>query len=220
MIRHGKRSFNWTANSTDEPLAITIDRFNNIYVGGYGRSGQPIDDDFITIKYNSNGDLLWLDSYDSNVFGPDRVMSIAIDDSSNVYPTGYSAFSGGNEFITIKYNTDGERKWIRKNPTFNGDYLRPANVTVDIFGNIIANGYYYLFGNYAFITIKYNSEGDTLWKRIYKGDGNLNFCFALTTDDSGNVYAAGRSTNTGTGSRFCYNKIFFKWRHSMDQKIR
>jgi len=92
-----KRSFNWIANSTDEPLAITIDRFNNIYVGGYGRSGQPIDDDFITIKYNSNGDLLWLDSYDSNVFGPDRVMSIAIDDSSNVYPTGYSAFSGGNE---------------------------------------------------------------------------------------------------------------------------
>ncbi|MBK8982999.1 MAG: SBBP repeat-containing protein [Ignavibacteria bacterium] len=135
-------------------------------------------------------------------------MSIAIDDSSNVYPTGYSAFSGGNELITIKYNTNGERKWIRKNSTFNGDYLRPASVTVDKYGNIIANGYYYLFGNYAFITIKYNSEGDTLWKRIYKGDGNLNFCHALTTDDSGNVYAAGRSTNTGTGADFVTIKYF------------
>ncbi|HQY21776.1 MAG TPA: T9SS type A sorting domain-containing protein [Ignavibacteria bacterium] len=47
-----------------------------------------------------------------------------------------------------------------------------------------------------------------MWKRIYKGDGNLNFCFALTTDDSGNVYAAGRSTNTGTGEDYVTIKYY------------
>ncbi|MBK8380483.1 MAG: hypothetical protein IPL16_01030 [Ignavibacteria bacterium] len=109
-----KRRFNWTANSTDEPFAITIDKLNNIYLCGYGRTKQPIDDDFITLKYNSNGVLLWTKVYDSHVSGPDRAISIAIDDSANVYPTGYSAFSGGNELITIKYKSNGDEQWVRK----------------------------------------------------------------------------------------------------------
>ncbi|MCY7362662.1 MAG: T9SS type A sorting domain-containing protein, partial [Ignavibacteria bacterium] len=83
-----------------------------------------------------------------------------------------------------------------------------AYVTVDKNNDIIVNGYYYLGKQYAFNTIKYNSSGKLLWNRIYKGDGNLNFCFALCTDDSANVYAAGRSTNTGTGADFVTIKYY------------
>ncbi|MEO8665378.1 MAG: SBBP repeat-containing protein [Ignavibacteria bacterium] len=203
-----KKSFNWIANGLDEPFAMTIDKLRNIYVAGYGRTAQPIDDDFITVKYNSNGELLWTKSYDSQISGPDRALSIALDDSANVYSTGYSASSKGNDLITIKYNTIGNEKWVRKNITFNGDYLRPAHVVTDKNNDIIVNGYYYIGDNYAFNTIKYSSSGDLIWKRIYKGDGNLNFCFALCTDDSANVYAAGRSTNTGTGEDFVTIKYY------------
>ncbi|MBK8380484.1 MAG: hypothetical protein IPL16_01035 [Ignavibacteria bacterium] len=56
----------------------------------------------------------------------------------------------------------------KKNSTFNGDYLRPAHVTIDKNNNIIVNGYYYLGEQYAFNTIKYNSSGDLLWNRLYK----------------------------------------------------
>ncbi|MEP7146583.1 MAG: SBBP repeat-containing protein, partial [bacterium] len=197
-----KRSFNWTANSTDEPFAMAIDSLKNIYIAGYGRANQPIDDDFITLKYNSDGALLWSKVYDSQVSGPDRALSIALDDSDNIYSTGYSAYSGGNELLTIKYNTVGDEQWIRKNSTFNGDYLRPAHVIVDKYNNIIVNGYYYIGNHYAFNTIKYSSSGELLWNRIYNGDGNLNFCFALCTDDFANVYAAGRNTSTGTDNDF------------------
>ena len=108
----------------------------------------------------------------------------------------------GNRVTTIKYNSNGDTEWIQYFPTNYGDYLRKAYVTVDKNNDIIVNGYYYLGKQYAFNTIKYNSSGKLLWNRIYKGDGNLNFCFALCTDDSANVYVAGRNTSTGTGNDF------------------
>ena len=197
-----KRSFNWTANTTDEPFAMAIDKFNNIYISGYGRTGLPFDDDFITIKYNSNGIREWVNVYASVVFNTDMSNSIVVDDSCNVYPSGYGSKLTGNEIITIKYSTTGEEKWIRRFPTNYSDILRFTLSAVDKYNNVILNGYYYLGEQYAFNTIKYNSSGDLLWNRIYKGDGNLNFCFALCTDDSANVYAAGRNTSTGTGNDF------------------
>lgn len=197
-----KRSFNWTANSTDEPFAMAIDKFNNIYISGYGRTGFPFDDDFITIKYNPNGVRQWVNIYASTVHNTDISNSIAVDDSCNVYPTGYGSTDNGNEIVTIKYTTTGEEKWIRRFPTNYSDILRFTLSTIDKYNNVIVNGYYYLGEQYAFNTIKYNSNGDLLWNRLYKGAGNLNFCFALCTDDSANVYTAGRNTSTGTGNDF------------------
>ncbi|MBL0106278.1 MAG: T9SS type A sorting domain-containing protein [Ignavibacteria bacterium] len=181
---------------------MAIDKFNNIYISGYGRTGLPFDDDFITIKYNSNGIREWVNVYASVVFNTDMSNSIVVDDSCNVYPSGYGSKLTGNEIITIKYSTTGEEKWIRRFPTNYSDILRFTLSAVDKYNNVIVNGYYYLGEQYAFNTIKYNSSGDLLWNRIYKGDGNLNFCFALCTDDSANVYAAGRNTSTGTGNDF------------------
>jgi len=203
-----KRSFNWTANSTDEPFAMTIDKSSNIYISGYGRTAQPFDDDFITLKYSSNGDSEWTKVYASKSLNPDRSNSITVDDSSNVYASGYGGTPDNNEIITIKYNSSGVEKWIKRFPTNYADLLRHTISANDKNNNIIVNGYYYFGDHYAFNTLKYNSQGDLLWNRIYKGDGNLNFCHALTTDDSGNVYAAGRSTNTGTGADFVTIKYY------------
>ncbi len=197
-----KRSFNWTANTTDEPFAMAIDKFNNIYISGYGRTGLPFDDDFITIKYNSNGIREWVNVYASVELNSDRSNSIVVDDSCNVYPSGYGSNLIGNEIVTIKYTATGEEIWKRRFPTNYADLLRHTLSTKDKNNNIIVNGYYYLGEQYAFNTIKYNSSGDLLWNRIYKGDGNLNFCFALCTDDSANVYVAGRSTNSITDADF------------------
>jgi Secretion system C-terminal sorting domain/Beta-propeller repeat len=197
-----KRSFNWTANSTDEPFAMAIDKHNNICISGYGRTAQPFDDDFITIKYNPDGIQQWVNVYASVFLNSDRSNSITVDDSCNVYPSGYGSTSNGNEIITIKYTTTGEEIWIRRFKTNYGDFLRHTLSAVDKHNNIIVNGYYHIGDNYAFNTIKYTSSGDLLWNRLYKGDGNLNFCFALCTDDSANVYAAGRSTNSVTGADF------------------
>ena len=197
-----KRSFGWTGGGLDQPFSMTKDKLNNIYITGLARAYPPYNDDMLTVKYTSDGEFQWARSYSSIQNGPDWGYSIAADDSNNVYSSGYGEATLGNEIVTIKYNTNGDEMWIRKNTTLGGDYLRPVKSATDKYNNITVNGYYYLGEQYAFITIKYNSEGDTLWKRIYKGDGNLNFCFALCTDDSANVYVAGRNTSSVTGNDF------------------
>ena len=196
------RFFNGPGGRGDVAFSIAKDKNNNVYVTGYCLISLPNNEDLYTIKYNSDGELQWIRVYSSTINGPDRANKVVTDDSNNVYTIGYGSIPEGNELTTIKYDKYGNELWIRKFPTFYGDYLRPALAAVDKFNNIIVNGYYYLGEHYAFNTIKYNSYGDLVWNRIYKGAGNLNFCYALCTDDSANVYAAGRNTSAGTGNDF------------------
>ncbi|MFZ1320160.1 MAG: SBBP repeat-containing protein [Ignavibacteria bacterium] len=196
------RIFKGPGQLGDVPSAMVKDKNNNIYITGYCTIVLPVFFDMYTIKYSSDGEFLWERNYASISGGQDRGFSITADDSNNVYASGYGSLLGGNEIVTIKYNTYGDEIWIKKLPTNGGDFLRPTKSIIDKYNNVIVNGYYDWFGQYAFITIKYNTDGDTLWKRIYKGTGNLDFCHALCTDDSANVYAAGRNTSTGTGNDF------------------
>lgn len=196
------RSFEWTGNGPDEPFSITLDKLNNVFITGFCLASPPNGRDMVTAKYNSNGDFQWAKNYSSANFGSDWGYSVVTDDSNNVYSSGYGSIPTGNEIVTIKYNTHGDEIWIRKFPTLGGDYLRPVKSIKDKENNIIVNDLYYPSGDYGFNTIKYNTNGDLLWNRFYKGAGNLNFCFALCTDSSGNIYAAGRNTSVGTGNDF------------------
>jgi len=196
------RSFEWTGRGPDEPYSIALDKKNNIFITGFCLASSPNGRDMVTAKYNYNGDLQWAKGYSSKNNGSDWGYAVVVDDSNNVYSSGYGSIPEGNEIVTIKYNSNGDQIWIRKFPTLGGDYLRPVKSAKDKYDNIIVNGYYYPGEQYAFNTIKYNKNGDLLWNRYYKGAGNLNFCFALCTDSSANVYVAGRNTSTGTGNDF------------------
>lgn len=196
------RSFEWTGGGPDEPYSIALDKKNNIFITGFCLASSPNGRDMVTAKYNYNGDLQWAKGYSSKNNGSDWGYAVVVDDSNNVYSSGYGSIPEGNEIVTIKYNSNGDQIWIRKFPTLGGDYLRPVKSAKDKYDNIIVNGYYYPGEQYAFNTIKYNKNGDLLWNRYYKGAGNLNFCFALCTDSSANVYVAGRNTSTGTGNDF------------------
>lgn len=196
------RSFEWTGGGPDEPYSIALDKKNNIFITGFCLASSPNGRDMVTAKYNYNGDLQWAKGYSSKNNGSDWGYAVVVDDSNNVYSSGYGSIPEGNEIVTIKYNSNGDQIWIRKFSTLGGDYLRPVKSAKDKYDNIIVNGYYYPGEQYAFNTIKYNKNGDLLWNRYYKGAGNLNFCFALCTDSSANVYVAGRNTSTGTGNDF------------------
>ncbi|MBK8381874.1 MAG: SBBP repeat-containing protein [Ignavibacteria bacterium] len=196
------RSFEWTGGGPDEPYSIALDKKNNIFITGFCLASSPNGRDMVTAKYNYNGDLQWAKGYSSKNTGSDWGYAVVVDDSNNVYSSGYGSIPEGNEIVTIKYNSNGDQIWIRKFPTLGGDYLRPVKSAKDKYDNIIVNGYYYPGEQYAFNTIKYNKNGDLLWNRYYKGAGNLNFCFALCTDSSANVYVAGRNTSIGTGNDF------------------
>ena len=105
----------WLQNyisSTAMPYDLTIDKNQNIYVTGSIWGGSLYRYNYGTIKYNSTGVQQWVQIYNGPVNGDDVAYSISIDDSANVFISGASHGSTGNEICTIKYNSSGIQQWL------------------------------------------------------------------------------------------------------------
>lgn len=96
-------NFNGPANSTDIPCCIKLDNKGNIYVTGYATiSLQPNNPDYCTIKYNNSGAQQWVIYYGAGTpqAPSDFASALAVDQSGNVYVTGYSF----GDYATVKYS--------------------------------------------------------------------------------------------------------------------
>src|SRR5574341_975267 len=197
------RRYNGPGNSYDDALALAVDGSGNVYVTGRSYSGTYAD--YATIKYAPNGDTLWVRRYNGTGNGYDYASALAVDGSGNVYVTGSSEGSGTfSDYATIKYAPNGDTLWVRR-------YKGPGNpgdgalaLAVDGSGNVYVTGYSVGSGTYYdYATIKYASNGDTLWVRRYNGPGNFyDVAYALAVDGSGNVYVTGYSVGSGTFSDY------------------
>ena len=84
-------------------MAIAVDQANSVYVTGYS-PGTNTGNDIVTIKYDNNGNQIWLQRYNGPGNGDDEGNAIAVDANGNVYVSGYeTTAAGGTEFVTIKY---------------------------------------------------------------------------------------------------------------------
>jgi len=194
------RRYDGPGNYFDEASAIAVDGHSNIYVTGSSYDNGA-GNDYATIKYYSNGDTAWVRRYNGPGNDNDRGNAIAVDDSGNVYVTGYSS----GEYATIKYYSDGDTAWVRRynGPGNNDD--RANAIAVGDSGNIYVTGYSFGSGtgeDYA--TIKYYSNGDTAWVRRYNGPENHDdMAFAMTLDGFGNVYVTGYSAQDSVWPKNC-----------------
>jgi hypothetical protein len=84
--------------------SLAVDSANNSYVTGYSPGTNSLND-IVTIKYGPNGNQIWLQRYQSPGNGNAAGNAIAVDNSGNVYVTGYdTTAAGGTEILTIKYS--------------------------------------------------------------------------------------------------------------------
>jgi hypothetical protein len=102
------RTYVGPAQLWDIAKAIALDDSDNVYVTGGSASSYswPLYYwDYATVKYDSNGNELWVRRYDGPVEGLDLPFDIAIDKFYNVYVTGYSQVSAAwwLDYATIKY---------------------------------------------------------------------------------------------------------------------
>lgn len=175
---------------------LAVDNQGNIYITGYtANAGGTPNKNILTIKYNPSGDSLWVKQYASAGSGNDEGKAIAVDDSGNVFVTGYTAGSD-DDFVTIKYNSAGNQVWVK---TYNNSD-KANDIDVDDKGNIYVIGS--IQANY--LTIKYNSSGDQLWYKIHypTGGGSGAIGKMVEADKQGNVYVTGTSRGTSTGDDF------------------
>ena len=208
-VQQWAQRYNGPGNSLDYASSIAMDVQGNVYVTG-GSVGNGTYLDYATIKYNSAGIQQWVSRYNyfipSHGYRDDGASSIAVDGSGNVYVTGNSVnYCSGHvyqpDYLTIKYNSAGIQQWVsRYKGTYVCSFDNATSIAVDDSGNVYVTGGTERSPNhYDYATIKYNSNGDSVWVARYNGPGSSDCAYSIAVDDSGNVYV------TGTTATIKYN---------------
>jgi uncharacterized delta-60 repeat protein len=189
--------YNGPGNGFDEGKSIHMMNDGSVIVGGK-TTGTTSGLDCVTIKYNADGTQAWATIYNGTGNNEDYVISADIDNSNNVYVTGYSVGAGsGADLVVIKYNNSGVEQWQKRyNGAGNGGDA-PVGLKVDAADNIIVCGTTDMGAGqkFNFITLKYNTAGNLLWEKQYNGSSSdIDLATAMTVDASNNIYLTGLTT--------------------------
>jgi len=188
-------------HGVDRAYAIAVDSEGNAYVTGQSE-GSGSGYDYVTIKYDTDGNREWVARYDGPASGTEWARGIAPDGRGGAYVTGRSwGIDSSYDYATIRYDSEGNQKWVVR---YNG----PANAG-DAANTLVTDerGFVYVSGmsgggasrgDYA--TIKYDSLGTEMWVARYNGpaNGTDSVNWGIAVDDSGNVYVTGQSDGEGS----------------------
>ena len=197
--------YDGTGNSLDEATAVAVDSEGNVYVTGWSNN-QHFNADFTTVKYDPQGQKLWVTRYIGQKYSLDEAYALNLDAEDNVYVKGRSQNQEDKcDYVIIKYSSQGDEEWVVR---YNGPehyWDQEWAMAVDATGNVYVTGYSEdSAGKEDFTTIKYNPEGRKQWVARYNGAGNgKDKTWDLAVDTSGNVYVTGYSENRNSGFDYC-----------------
>jgi uncharacterized delta-60 repeat protein len=179
---------------------IAVDQQGNVYVTGYGFDKES-HFDFVTIKYDSEGKLIWAKRYNGPANSSDYAQALEVDQAGSVYVVGHS--NGIDSYLDatiVKYDQSGRVMWARRyeGPGNRGDWAYDVKRSPD--GGIVVAGYSFGRGTeHDYLILKYNPVGDLLWAARYNPPRNRDdVCESLAIDTKGNVYVTGIIRNVNT----------------------
>ena len=185
----------------DYGRALAVDAAGYVYVTG--DSGSHVQAyDYATIKYDPEGNALWVARYNGPGNADDHVTSLALDATGHVYVTGWSGSIFNTDYVTVKYDPDGNEAWVaRYNGPGNGSDVASA-LALDAAGYVYVTGFscstatLWCPNSTDYATVKYDPEGNELWVARYNGPGdNRDEPMAFAVGAAGNVYVTGQSFN-------------------------
>lgn len=155
--------YNGPANSLDFATSVAVDASHNVFVTG---QSAGVSNDYATIKYDADGNEIWVNRYNGPGNGGDEAAWVTLDRQGSVYVTGRSMGADTYyDFATIKYNSAGVEQWVaRYNGPGNG-FDAPAfggsahPIAVDGLGNVYVTGFSQRIGADVLLdhtTIKYS----------------------------------------------------------------
>ena len=129
------------------------------------------DTDVMTIMYDTNGDTLWMSTFNGSANGDDYGVELKVDAGGNVYvAAAVKNTSTGYDMGVLKYNSSGSLTWSYSwNGAGNGDDI-PTMITIDAIGAIssyvvglseASNG----LSDYGMI--KVSNTGSLTWSQYY-----------------------------------------------------
>ena len=190
-------------DGTNGTNAIGVDNAGNVYVTGWSLGQENTD--FVTIKYDTNGFQQWVRRYNGPGNGYDAPYGIAVDPAGMVYVAGGTEGAGsGSDYTIIKYDTAGQRQWVKRHNGPGNGYDVAQSLTVDTAGNAYITGYSTAINGLGdCVTIKYTAGGGQQWLRKYDGEASgTDYGTSIKADAAGNVYVTGGSAGSGTNQDY------------------
>lgn len=220
----------------DRAYSIAVDASQNIHLTGEFENTVDMDPgsgttnrtafgahDLCTMKLDPSGNLLW--AFTTGEANNERGHCIRVDNSGNVYTTGY--FFGTNDFdpgpstfnlatagfdrdiFIQKLDASGNLVWAKSEGGSNTD--EGNSLFVDSGGNVYITGFFqdgadfdpgpavnYVFshGWYDIFVQKLNASGNFMWAKAMGCTSNTDIGYSIAVDASGNVYTTGYFNNT------------------------
>lgn len=150
-------------------------------------------------KFNLNGDTLWTRTIPSSFLWSIEALS---DGSFAVAGFVHNAQSGDDDALLLKLDSNGNTVWVRQYGGPGNDRVK-AIIRIDTSGFLLA-GYTNSFsseGTRDGYLVRTDPEGDTLWTRVFGGQGEDEFSRAAAIDDEGNFVLLGVSDSLDSGER-------------------
>lgn len=186
--------YNGIGSPSDGVVAMAIDNGNNVYLAGYSETND--ERKLLLINYSSNGVLQWVKtlSHSSGILYAAGIVS----DAENIFIAAGAGSSNDENIYLLKYSHSGDSLWTQELDIAVDASDIVNDIVLDNQGKIYLTGSIYVMGASNILTVKYNTDGDTLWTRIYDGPlGNNGFDFGhvIKVDNNNDVYVIGLSEN-------------------------
>ncbi|MFX1373206.1 MAG: SBBP repeat-containing protein [Promethearchaeota archaeon] len=174
---------------------LVLDSMNNIYIAGINGS-ITTEYDVYTAKFDSSGNQIWNQTWGQ--YGlTDQGFGVALDSNNNVYVTGKTESYGAivYDYITIKYDNDGNWKW---NQTWGTNWEDMAqSIAVDSDNNIYTCGYTTMCN---VSIVKYSNSGDLIWEKTWANNSIYEYWWNdMVIDSLDRIYITGYNRTDSFG---------------------
>jgi hypothetical protein len=186
---------------------IITDAVGNAYVSGseivlqFSSGPDNIYTGPVTVKYDTNGNLVWATSAENEGGSFTQIEGCGLDSQGNINIESDTFGISGVRFLTQQFTKSGSNRWTAY--LRSGDMASIANdLKVDAQNNVIVTGLAAQnYPNYSYGTYKLDTNGNNIWTNFYPAnptsvsEGN-----ALAIDIANNIYVTGYSPFTGTSN--------------------
>lgn len=154
-------------NNSDYLTGMVIDDSGNVYVTGESQEGISLGGiNWVTIKYNPNGQMLWKRSLNSTGMIHEPFEWILIKKEIFMWWVG-KINTVEKALVTIKYNSYGDSIWTVKYSSLPNRSNWGYSVVTDDSLNVYSSGYGAVQTGNEILTIKYDFMGNEKWIKRY-----------------------------------------------------
>lgn len=185
--------FPFNVGGDEVGLSLALDASGNAYIGGYTNAYGTGNDCFV-YSISSAGGYRWLQRYTGPGSADDKINSIFINSSGNIFAAGNSTQgANGTDVFLICYNSSGTQQWVNTLNVGGNEII--YSISGDASSNVYLAGKTNAFGlGDDYLAVSYDLNGSFRWLMSYNYSGSQNdVSVKILPDNAGNVYLTGTS---------------------------